>query len=86
MFPAWFRLVINWFALADAVLCLLFALYWLLFSKTQLQKDSYSMSDKDRNKKDGQNKDKKNRRCATRSAPGSNGIQVRDKSPNIEPK
>jgi hypothetical protein len=61
-FPAWLRTVIDWFALADAVSCLLFTVCWLLFSNTNLRKDSYSMSDKDRNKKDGENKDKKNQR------------------------
>jgi hypothetical protein len=61
-FPVSWRALIDWFALADAVICLLFAAYWLLFANTKLRKDSYAMSDKDRNKKDGQNKDKKNQR------------------------
>jgi hypothetical protein len=61
-FPASLRTLIDWFALADAVSCLLFAVYCLLFANTKLRKDSFSMSDKDRNKNDGQNKDKKNER------------------------
>jgi hypothetical protein len=61
-FPASWHALINWFALADAVSCLLFFVYWLVFANPKLRKDSHSMSDKDRNKKDGQNKDKKNQR------------------------
>jgi hypothetical protein len=38
-FPAWFRTAVDWFALADAVICLLFAAYWLLFAKTNLRKE-----------------------------------------------
>jgi hypothetical protein len=36
--PISWRALINWFDLADAVICLLFAVYWLLFTK--LRKDS----------------------------------------------